>query len=368
MQLKSLLTSGLLLALTSMPLSVLGGSGRVSYYGPQPSKSDPPSCGSKDSIYFAKYYIALNKEQLDSDKSNLCGKCIKIVYNNKYLVGRLVDRCSGCGYGGLDISPEMFTFFEEKKKGIFYTNWEYVSCDYYGQKGSCSGSSCGMSSSGSGSSSSKKTTTKTSSTTTTVKSTTTSAPSSSVAPVSSSVAPNATTTSVNPNASTTIASTSTNININANNGNSTVVPSSADANAANKTTQDPITNKGNEPVVVNNVDKEEDGEKNTSSLVIPVTGVLMVSGAAGVGLLYAKRKRNDIGSLKQAFPEAFKSIKRSLTHGASIRRNITRNYTKKSSNLDNTNTVDSVNNTRGASTSQNQYSEMDISETRITVN
>jgi len=375
MQFKNLLTSSLLLALL-MPLSVLGGKGRISYYEPKPSKSQPPSCGS-DSIYLGEYYVALNKEQLDSDKSSLCGKCVKIVYKNKYLVGRVVDRCSGCGYGGLDISPSMFRHFEELKTGIFNTNWEYVSCDHYGKKGTCSDSSCGISGSSSGSDSKPKstttTTTKAAPTTTSVKPTTTNA-----SPVSPSTSSPVSSTTVVPNASNTITSTTTNAT------NSTEVQSSADpsiigaANNNSTITQTPITNStdannnsnnnNNEPVIINDVENgDKEGKDDSGSLVIPVTGVLMVSGAAGIGLLYAKSKHNDVNSLKKAFPEAFKSIKRSLTHGSSIRRNITRTFTKKRPELrNNTNTVDSVSNGKAASTSQ--CAEMDISETRINVN
>ncbi|OUM57307.1 hypothetical protein PIROE2DRAFT_27580, partial [Piromyces sp. E2] len=56
-------------------------------------------------------------------KSFYCGKCAKIVYKNKYLVGRIVDRCPGCGNHGLDISPNMFTHFENIDEGIFYADW-----------------------------------------------------------------------------------------------------------------------------------------------------------------------------------------------------------------------------------------------------
>jgi len=357
MQLKSLLTS---LFVLSLPLSVLGGKGRVSYYEPQPSKSDPPACG-EESKYFAEYYIALNRQQLDPDKKNLCGKCIKIVYKNKYLVGRLVDRCRGCGEGGLDISPSMFRHFEDLDTGIFYTNWEYVSCDHYGKKGTCSDSNCGMSGS---SSSSKSTTSKVSSATT---STTTS-----VVQTVTTTASGISATTVAPNTSNTnIINTATN---STNTTDSTEVQSAADSTVTNNnstTIQSSNAKSTDNNKIVSNIIKENNDDDNNGSLVIPVTGVLMVSGAAGIGLLYVKSKRSDVKSLKEAFPEAFKSIKRSLTNGASIRRNITRTYTKRRPHLHNTdkaNTVDGDSNTKDTNTSSNQYSEMDISETRITVN
>jgi len=167
MQFKNLFFAGLLLALT-LPLQVLGDHGRISYYVDAPTYNNPGSCGRE---YVYDYYIALNDEQLDGNKSYYCGKCVKIVYNNKYLVGRISDRCPGCPSHGLDVSPQMMDFFvgsaNRSSVGVVQADWSIVSCDEYGKKGECSSSGCG------GNSSPKTTTTKKTTTTTTTKKTTT---------------------------------------------------------------------------------------------------------------------------------------------------------------------------------------------------
>jgi len=355
MQFKNLFGISLLLACT-VPLGVLGGSGRISYYEDGPSSSQPPSCG-KESIYMSEYYIALNYQQLDSDKKNLCGRCAKIVYKNKYLVGRIVDRCRGCGYGGLDISPSMFTHFESKSTGVFYTNWSYVSCDLYGKKGVCPDSACNISGSsgsgsGSGSSSKPKTTTtpKPKPTTTSAKPTTNAKPATNAKPVN----PVNSTSSQNPitNTSTTVAGTNNGAIITpANNG---ITTSSAEANGNNNNVT--TENKGEVDQAVT------DNNGNDKTYIYPITGVLMVSSAAGVGLLYlSKGKNNEKFSLK--------NIKRSLTHGSSIRRNITRTFTRKRNEvLPTTNEAGNGNIENTTSIETNNPTEMDISENRITIN
>lgn len=346
MQFKSLLTSALFFALSVS--SVSAKKGRVSYYEDAPSSSNPGACGRE---YLADYYIALNTNQYEK---GLCGKCIKIVYNNKYLVGKLVDSCPGCGSGGIDISPSMFTHFEKKSTGIFYADWEYVSCDNYGKKGSCSGSDCGMSSS---SKATTVTSSKSSSTTTAKAS-------------SSATAANAKPTATNANANANPnATTSTSTNASATNSVAATSTSTSAANnekAAETKNGANNNNNNNETAVVTAVDENTKKEDESTSYVIPLTGVLIVSGASGVGLLYANRKREGIQDLKQKFPDAFKNIKRSLTSGSSIRRKVTRTFTNKKSDLPTTNAeVDNVNSNNNSTTNPK---EMDISETRIDVN
>jgi len=331
MQFKNLVTSALFLGLSVS--SVLAGHGRVTYYESAPSSSHPGACG-RD--YLADYYIAINGGQYSD---SLCGRCVKIVYNNKYLVGKLIDECPGCPSGGLDISPSMFQHFAAKSKGIFNADWEYVSCDNYGKKGTCSGSDCGMSSS---SSDSKKTTTTTSkkiATSTKVvnvaKSTPVSASTTTVVGKTTQTATVATATVSAPANSTTNAQATT--------ANSTPNATTINGNA-NEVNKGVNNNDAKEKTVPEN---ENAGEENSSSIALPLTGALMVSGAAGIGLIYlAKSKRESVQDLKQKFPDAFKNIKRSLT--------------KKK-----TPTTNDVSNTTNVTTDSN---ERDISETRITIN
>ncbi|ORX34893.1 hypothetical protein BCR36DRAFT_340406 [Piromyces finnis] len=391
MQLKNVLKSTLAIALT-MPLNVLG-KGRVSMYSPAPSHSDPPSCGS-DSQYIVDYYVALNSNQLDKNKSYYCGKCVKIVYNNKYLVGRITDRCPGCGNQGLDISPAMFTHFEKESAGIMYADWSIVSCDLYGKKGVCPDSSCNIS--GSSSSTKPKSTTtqapKPKPTTTQApkpKSTTTQAskPKPTTTQASKPITqtqPKPVTTQTQPKPVTT-ANTTTSSSTTQQNTTTTTTQQNATSVDGTVTTTEGITNPGTTttteaatgveatvgtPVLENTAGdvkielKEpvdnEGKNKGSGNIIMPLTGVIMVSGAAGAGLLYLKKNKK-----YQNFPDTLKGLKRSLTNGASIRRNITRTFTKRRNDiLPTTNTTSPAN----AATGEVKPTEMDICESRITVN
>lgn len=73
-------------------------------------------------------------------------------------------------------------------------------------------------------------------------------------------------------------------------------------------------------------DKEEGVSGNYT---VGIFSSLSITGAAGIGLLYLKKKNpSKYDDLKQKFPEAFNTIKRSVTRSAtSIRRGVTRTAT-----------------------------------------
>jgi len=284
MQYKNLFFSGLLLAL-SLPSNVFGH--RISYYEGAPSFATPGACGT-DYIY--DYYVALNAPDFDSDRPKSCGKCVKVVYKNKYIVGRISDRCAGCVHGSLDIAPEMFDHFvgrsHREEVGIVDASWSYVSCDEYGKSGECSGSDCGESE--------HKTTTKATTTTTTTASATESA-----------------------TTETESATTKT----------------QAAETPAHKKSKDAKTDEA--PVEINPAfgsekstpkeDKKEGG--NAATYAIPATGAVI--GAAGIGLLYLKRDNKYENVSNQ-----IKSITRSITtRGSSIGRSVTRSLTTRGTSL-----------------------------------
>ena len=282
MQYKNLFLSGLLLAL-SLPSNVFGH--RISYYEGAPSFATPGACGT-DHIY--DYYVALNAPEFDSDRPKSCGKCVKVVYKNKYIVGRISDRCAGCVHGSLDIAPKMFDHFvgrsHREEVGIVDATWSYVSCDEYGKSGECSGSGCGESE--------HKTTTKTTTTTTTT------------------TVAESTTTETKSSTETHIVGT-----------------------PVSKKSKDEKTAEA--PVEINPVfsseksapkeEKKEGG--NAATYAIPATGAVI--GAAGIGLLYLKRenKYDNISS-------QIKNITRSITtRGTSLGRSVTRSLTTRGTSL-----------------------------------
>lgn len=75
--------------------------------------------------------------------------------------------------------------------------------------------------------------------------------------------------------------------------------------------------------------KEEEGSDGSYTVGI-LSAALTVSGAAGVGLLYLKKKSpGKYDELKQKFPEAFENVKRSVSRSATtIKRGLTRTVTK----------------------------------------
>jgi len=331
MQYKNLFFSGLLLAL-SLPLQVLGDHGRISYYVDAPTYNNPGSCGRE---YLYDYYVALNAGQLDGDKSYYCGKCVKVVYNNKYLVGRISDRCPGCPHGGLDISPQMFDHFvgrsQRENVGVIQADWSIVSCDEYGNKGECSSSGC------SGGSSHKTTTKKT--TTTTKRTTTTTTRKTTTTTTKITTTTTTTTTHVPSPISSSPASSPSQATTTTPATQTEIVPT--ETQAADQET--PVSEKPEKaaelPVEIKPVfsnekstpketeeDKKEKGG-NPANYIVPAGAA--IGAAAGIGLLYMKRENK-----YENISAQIKSITRSITtRGTSLGRSVTRSITTRGTSL-----------------------------------
>jgi len=311
------------------------GSGyRMSFYGVngnRPSDSAVPACGT-DSHYNTDYYIALNQEQYTasqrkSDNPNtasVCDRCVKISYKNDWVVGRIVDSCPGCPYKGLDVSPTIFEVFADRDVGILYMDWEYTDCSLLGKSSKSGGSS--------GSSSNKKTTRATRKTTTkTVKKTTKSVVKPTNIPSTKAVSKTLPSKSIQ-----TLKTLPTNVNlpklggivVNAtNNTAGNINPNGVKQvplnNAATKVvtpatkeTKNVATSKSNTETVENVI--TENNEDDETNYVLPITGALAVTGAAGIALVYVKRDSKNVAALKEKFPEAFTNIKRSISRGSTV--------------------------------------------------
>lgn len=343
------------------------GSSRVTFYGlnnNRPSVTAPPSCGIDGVDLKTEYYIALNKDeyipsQVKSDNPNtatVCNKCVKVVYKNKWVVGRIIDKCPGCPKGGLDVSPTLFEKLEPNlDTGVIYVDWEYTDCSLLGKSSSCSGGKCTSSHQKEESkatvkkTNTKKTTTsrRTTNARTTVKTTRAVKPISTVP--NKSVASNKpinTKTVVQPINNTTGASKTLPNNINTKNptnnkGTNTknpVVPLNGQSNINTNSTRNatPVKTKQSGSSANTIVNEEKEG----SNYALPITGAIVVTGAAGIALLYVKRDSNNINNLKEKFPEAFNNIKRSISRGSTnLRRSLSnsslalkRSLSKKSNN------------------------------------
>jgi len=344
------------------------GSGyRMTFYGlngNRPSDKAIPACGT-DVHYNTDYYIALNKEQYyesqirkdNPNTASVCDKCAKIMYDGKWVVGRIVDSCPGCPKYGLDVSPKIFEVFAPQKVGVIYMDWEYADCSLLGKSGS--GSSGKSSSSNKednkddekkGNSRNNERKIRTKKTTAMAKKTT----------VPHKVINKGTKTVGGKTGTKTVTKTrpiGTNI-VSANSTNpdnediifEEQIPIENDENEKNNKKEKNDKKEKNEKnekkedkketiEVSNNLEDKDDG----NSYVVPVTtGAFVVTGAAGVALLYAKRNSNNINNLKEKFPEAFTNIKRSISRGSTVvrrslsqsGRKIKRSLSKKSSTND----------------------------------
>ncbi|OUM58140.1 carbohydrate-binding module family 18 protein [Piromyces sp. E2] len=168
MRFNTLLKLSSFLSLASVAYSF---NGRMTYYGDgydRPSVSAIPACGIDGVDLKTEYFIALNEEQYNDslikynnpNTATVCNRCVKVTYKNKWVVGKIIDKCpsTSCKHGALDLSPTLFKTLENLNTGVIYADWEYTDCSNLGRSGTGSDSGSG---SGSGSGSSKPTRTTT---------------------------------------------------------------------------------------------------------------------------------------------------------------------------------------------------------------
>ncbi|KAK3396985.1 RlpA-like double-psi beta-barrel-protein domain-containing protein-containing protein, partial [Sordaria brevicollis] len=78
--------------------------------------------------------VALNAAQFDvatppdgnPNHNAFCGRKIKASYNGKSVTVAVVDRCPGCPWGGLDLSPAAFKKLAGLEVGVLQGTWEWV--------------------------------------------------------------------------------------------------------------------------------------------------------------------------------------------------------------------------------------------------
>ncbi|KAL6636368.1 hypothetical protein U3516DRAFT_836988 [Neocallimastix sp. 'constans'] len=127
----SLLASGI------SAVFAMSGSGRMTFYGNAgecPSERAIPSCGLVD--FDTQYYVAMNHEQYDSTLSNyanpnsaaVCNTCIKVTYNGRSVIGKVIDKCPSCAAGAIDVSLPLFRKLADPDLGVVNVSWETTSC------------------------------------------------------------------------------------------------------------------------------------------------------------------------------------------------------------------------------------------------
>ncbi|RHZ76623.1 hypothetical protein Glove_195g12 [Diversispora epigaea] len=55
-----------------------------------------------------------------------CGTFVKVTRGNKSVVVKVVDRCAGCKYGDIDLSPAAFNLLADPAEGRVQGCWQYV--------------------------------------------------------------------------------------------------------------------------------------------------------------------------------------------------------------------------------------------------
>ncbi|KAK0629354.1 RlpA-like double-psi beta-barrel-protein domain-containing protein-containing protein, partial [Bombardia bombarda] len=88
------------------------------------------ACGqtNKDSDFIAAVGASRfdqNTPNGNPNKNTLCGKKIKISYKGKSTTVTVRDRCPGCGYNDLDLSPAAFRALAPQSVGRISGTWVY---------------------------------------------------------------------------------------------------------------------------------------------------------------------------------------------------------------------------------------------------
>ncbi|KAL0468008.1 RlpA-like double-psi beta-barrel-containing domain-containing protein [Neurospora intermedia] len=97
---------------------------------------DPRSFSSRITWYYTGLGACgtySNDEQFDPstpngnpNRNSLCGRRIRVNANGRSVTATLVDRCTQCPYGGLDLSPAAFSVLASTDVGVVQGSWDWV--------------------------------------------------------------------------------------------------------------------------------------------------------------------------------------------------------------------------------------------------
>lgn len=98
-------------------------SGDATYYSPGLG-----ACGETNTD--SDFIAALNKDQWGNpsnpNDSPFCGKQVKINRGSKSVTVTITDKCPGCNYGDLDLSPAAFDQIADEAEGRVPITWEFL--------------------------------------------------------------------------------------------------------------------------------------------------------------------------------------------------------------------------------------------------
>uniref|UniRef100_A0A0S1MIW2 RlpA-like protein double-psi beta-barrel domain-containing protein n=1 Tax=Phakopsora pachyrhizi TaxID=170000 RepID=A0A0S1MIW2_PHAPC len=92
-------------------------SGKATWFIP-----DTGACGDKNSE--SDYIVAMNQAQYNGGSN--CHKTVNIKNqaNGKSVTAKVTDKCPGCSYGSLDLSPSTFKALGSLDTGVLPINWD----------------------------------------------------------------------------------------------------------------------------------------------------------------------------------------------------------------------------------------------------
>ncbi|KAI8052209.1 RlpA-like double-psi beta-barrel-protein domain-containing protein-containing protein [Syncephalis plumigaleata] len=102
--------------------------GIITYYTPSNDACTGKSSSSSDMV------AALAKPDFGGDyggnteKSPTCGRCVEVTGPKGSVVVKIVDMCSSCNSGHVDLSPAAFVKVAEKSAGKLEAQWKFVDC------------------------------------------------------------------------------------------------------------------------------------------------------------------------------------------------------------------------------------------------
>ncbi|KAI9362591.1 RlpA-like double-psi beta-barrel-protein domain-containing protein-containing protein [Pilaira anomala] len=103
--------------------------GKATFFNPEKEGGAQGACGPWADVN--SQIVALNGDQYGdmSQKSEWCGKKVKICYEDKCTIATVTDACPTCDHGCLDLTPAVWGQLEsDYNKGIIPISW----AEYYG--------------------------------------------------------------------------------------------------------------------------------------------------------------------------------------------------------------------------------------------
>ncbi|KAF9149359.1 hypothetical protein BG015_008843 [Linnemannia schmuckeri] len=78
----------------------------------------------KDSWHIA----AMRLSQFTGGVKKACFECLRVTAGSRSVIARIIDDCSSCGSGHVDLSLSAFTKLAPKSKGVVSIKYEFVRC------------------------------------------------------------------------------------------------------------------------------------------------------------------------------------------------------------------------------------------------